>query len=32
MLFGLPVEAARAAGAAGDLVLLGCFEPEEPQH
>ncbi|GAA4628230.1 hypothetical protein [Cellulomonas oligotrophica] len=32
MLFGLPVEAARAAAAAGDLVLLGCFEPEDPPH
>ena len=31
-LFGLPVEAGRLAGQAGDLALMGCFEPEEPPH
>lgn len=31
-LFGLPIDAARAAGEAGDLALMGCFEPEEPVH
>jgi hypothetical protein len=28
-LFGLPVEEAKAAAAAGDLVLAGCFWDEE---
>ncbi len=30
MLFGLPLPSGRAAGEAGDLVLMGCIEPDSP--
>ena len=29
-MFGLPVPAGRSAGNAGELILMGCLEPESP--